>query len=235
MGNMNEFYNQDKELFNYFCESRGVRGFLEKNIFNNPILIKEVVEKTYPNNDENKDAFKTYLDKNGLGEIVDTQVIFSKFMEKLNRKEEYNILVKARLESDSDGLTRIAAERTHKMIVGSDDDTTLIELAYELLAKYYDTDDLFKLARRNDSLEDRKEIGNYVNIFYSNINKNGKNNMKELTKLAKKLQEKLIFNSELSNEDIAKLHSFNDTLAKMDSYKSLQGDDTLTEKKTKIM
>ena len=37
MGNMNEFYNQDKELFNYFCESRGVRGFLEKNIFNNPI------------------------------------------------------------------------------------------------------------------------------------------------------------------------------------------------------
>lgn len=235
MGNMNEFYNQDKELFNYFCESRGVRGFLEKNIFNNPILIKEVVEKTYPNNDENKDAFKTYLDKNGLGEIVDTQIIFSKFMEKLNRKEEYNILVKARLESDSDGLTRIAAERTHKMIVGSDDDTTLIELAYELLAKYYDTDDLFKLARRNDSLEDRKEIGNYVNIFYSNINKNGKNNMKELTKLAKKLQEKLIFNSELSNEDIAKLHSFNDTLAKMDSYKSLQGDDTLTEKKTKIM
>lgn len=235
MGNMNEFYNQDKELFNYFCESRGVRGFLEKNIFNNPILIKEVVEKTYPNNDENKDAFKTYLDKNGLGEIVDTQVIFSKFMEKLNRKEEYNILVKARLESDSDGLTRIAAERTHKMIVGSDDDTTLIELAYELLAKYYDTDDLFKLARRNDSLKDRKEIGNYVNIFYSNINKSGKNNMKELTKLAKKLQEKLIFNSELSNEDIAKLHSFNDTLAKMDSYKSLQGDDTLTEKKTKIM
>ena len=235
MGNMNEFYNQDKELFNYFCESRGVRGFLEKNIFNNPILIKEVVEKTYPNNDENKDAFKTYLDKNGLGEILDTQVIFSKFMEKLNRKQQYNILVKARLESDSDGLTRIAAERTHKMIVGSDDDTTLIELAYELLAKYYDTDDLFKLARRNDSLEDRKEIGNYVNIFYSNINKNGKNNMKELTKLAKKLQEKLIFNSELSNEDIAKLHSFNDTLAKMDSYKSLQGDDTLTEKKTKIM
>lgn len=235
MGNMNEFYNQDKELFNYFCESRGVRGFLEKNIFNNPILIKEVVEKTYPNNDENKDAFKTYLDKNGLGEIVDTQVIFSKFMEKLNRKEEYNILVKARLESDSDGLTRIAAERTHKMIVGSDDDTTLIELAYELLAKYYDTDDLFKLTRRNGSLKDRKEIGNYVNIFYSNINKNGKNNMKELTKLAKKLQEKLIFNSELSNEDIAKLHSFNDTLSKMDSYKSLQGDDTLTEKKTKIM
>lgn len=235
MGNMNEFYNQDKELFNYFCESRGVRGFLEKNIFNNPILIKEVVEKTYPNNEENKDAFKTYLDKNGLGEIVDTQIIFSKFMEKLNRKEEYNILVKARLESDSDGLTRIAAERTHKMIVGSDEDTTLIELAYELLAKYYDTDDLFKLARRNDSLKDRKEIGNYVNIFYSNINKNGKNNMKELTKLAKKLQEKLIFNSELSNEDIAKLHSFNDTLAKMDSYKSLQGDDTLTEKKTKIM
>ncbi len=235
MGNMNEFYNQDKELFNYFCESRGVRGFLEKNIFNNPILIKEVVEKTYPNNEENKDAFKTYLYKNGLGEIVDTQIIFSKFMEKLNRKEEYNILVKARLESDSDGLTRIAAERTHKMIVGSDEDTTLIELAYELLAKYYDTDDLFKLARRNDSLKDRKEIGNYVNIFYSNINKNGKNNMKELTKLAKKLQEKLIFNSELSNEDIAKLHSFNDTLAKMDSYKSLQGDDTLTEKKTKIM
>lgn len=235
MGNMNEFYNQDKELFNYFCESRGVRGFLEKNIFNNPILIKEVVEKTYPNNDENKDAFKTYLDKNGLGEIVDTQIIFSKFMEKLNRKEEYNILVKARLESDSDGLTRIAAERTHKMIVGSDEDTTLIELAYELLAKYYDTDDLFKLARRNDSLKDRKEIGNYVNIFYSNINKNEKNNMKELTKLAKKLQEKLIFNSELSNEDIAKLHSFNDTLAKMDSYKSLQGDDSLTEKKTKIM
>lgn len=235
MGNMNEFYNQDKELFNYFCESRGVRGFLEKNIFNNPILIKEVVEKTYPNNEENKDAFKTYLDKNGLGEIVNTQIIFSEFMEKLNRKEEYNILVKARLESDSDGLTRIAAERTHKMIVGSDEDTTLIELAYELLAKYYCTDDLFKLARRNDSLKDRKEIGNYVNIFYSNINKNGKNNMKELTKLAKKLQEKLIFSSELSNEDIAKLHSFNDTLAKMDSYKSLQGDDTLTEKKAKIM
>lgn len=235
MGNMNELFNQDMELFNYFCESRGVRGFLEKNIFNNPILIKEVVEKTYPNKDEKKGEFKAYLDKNGLGEIIDTQIIFSKFMEKLNRKEEYNILIKARLESDSDGLTRIAAERTHKMIVGSDEDTTLIELAYELLAKYYGTDDLFKLARRNDNLKDRKEISNYVNIFYSNINKNGKNNMKELTKLAKKLQEKLIFSSELSNEDIAKLHSFNDTLAKMDSYKSLQGDNALTEKKTKIM